>query len=162
MKLYHGSTIIIEHPLAHVGRQHLDFGQGFYLTNIESQASDWAKKVKLVKKSPTAIINIFDFDYQSTIDAGYKYLCMDEYNKEWLDFITKSRKGLKPWYGYDFIEGGVANDRVIDTVEDYMIGRITAEQALGQLQYTKTNHQICILNQEIIDKYLIFIESKII
>lgn len=90
MKLYHGPTITIEHPLDHVGRQHLDFGQGFYLTNIESQASDWAKKVKLVKKSPTAIINIFDFDYQSTIDAGYKYLCMDEYNKEWLDFILKA------------------------------------------------------------------------
>ncbi|MGM9717332.1 MAG: DUF3990 domain-containing protein, partial [Prevotella sp.] len=58
------------------------------------------------------------------------------------------------------IEGGVANDRVIDTVEDYMIGRITAEQALGQLKYAKPNHQICILNQEIIDKYLKFIGSK--
>ena len=41
-----------------------------------------------------------------------------------------------------------------------MIGRITAEQALGQLKYAKPNHQICILNQEIIDKYLTFIESK--
>ena len=160
MILFHGSILKIERPLAHVGREHLDFGKGFYLTRIEEQAFDWARKVKLIKKAPTAIINIFDFDYQSTINAGYNYLCMGEYNKEWLDFIIRSRKGEKPWCGYGFVEGGVANDRVIDTVEDYMIGRITAEQALGQLKYAKPNHQICILNQEIIDQYLTFVDYK--
>lgn len=60
---------------------------------------------------------------------------------------------------YDIVEGGVANDNVIDTVEDYENGIITAEQALGQLKYKKVNHQICILNQEIIDKFLVFISS---
>lgn len=61
---------------------------------------------------------------------------------------------------YDLVEGGVANDNVIDTVEDYENGIITADQALGQLKYKKGNHQICILNQEIIDKHLIFISSE--
>lgn len=61
---------------------------------------------------------------------------------------------------YDMVEGGVANDNVIDTVEDYENGIITAEQALGQLKYKKVNHQICILNQEIADKYLKFIFSE--
>lgn len=63
---------------------------------------------------------------------------------------------------YDIVEGGVANDNVIDTVEDYENGIITAEQALGQLRYKKVNHQICILNQEIIDKYLTFKHSEIV
>ena len=36
---------------------------------------------------------------------------------------------------------------------------ITAEQALGQLRYKKVNHQICILNQEVIDGYLTFVKS---
>ena len=58
------------------------------------------------------------------------------------------------------VEGGIANDNVIDTVEDYENGIITAEQALGQLIYKKLNHQICILNQAIIDKYLIFISTE--
>lgn len=61
---------------------------------------------------------------------------------------------------YDLVEGGVANDNVIDTVEDYENGIITADQALGQLKYKKVNHQICILNQEIIDKHLFFISSE--
>ncbi len=60
---------------------------------------------------------------------------------------------------FDVIEGGVADDRVIDTVENYINGDITAEQALGQLLYKHPNNQICILNQEIIDKYLIYRES---
>lgn len=63
---------------------------------------------------------------------------------------------------FDIVEGGVANDNVIDTVEDYENGIITAEQALGQLRYKRINHQICILNQEIIDRYLIFNSSEIV
>lgn len=39
------------------------------------------------------------------------------YDIQWLDFIVASRKGQKPWEEYDIIEGGVANDQVIDTVE---------------------------------------------
>lgn len=61
---------------------------------------------------------------------------------------------------FDIVEGGVANDNVIDTVEDYENGIITAEQALGQLRHKAVNHQICILNQEIVDKYLTFISSE--
>lgn len=63
-------------------------------------------------------------------------------------------------YSYDIVEGGVANDNVIDTVEDYENGIITANQALGQLIYKKVNHQVCILNQEIIDKYLKFLSYE--
>ncbi|MCI6224003.1 MAG: hypothetical protein PUI23_02145 [Bacteroidales bacterium] len=48
---------------------------------------------------------------------------------------------------------------MIDTVEDYENGRITAEQALGQLKYKQVNHQICIRNQQIIDKFLNFVSS---
>ena len=61
---------------------------------------------------------------------------------------------------YDIVEGGVANDNVIDTVEDYENNVITADQALGQLKYKAVNHQICILNQEIADNYLSFISSE--
>ena len=60
------------------------------------------------------------------------------------------------------LEEGVAHDHVIDTVEDYENGVITAEQALGQLRYKAVNHQICILNQDIVDRYLTFVSSTIL
>lgn len=68
-----------------------------------------------------------------------------------------SRRGEEPWKGYDIIEGGVANDQVIDTVEDYYAGRITSEQALGQLRFAKPTHQMCIRRQTIVDRCLRFI-----
>ena len=34
MRVYHGSTMVVEHPLVHVGRRGLDFGLGFYVTDI--------------------------------------------------------------------------------------------------------------------------------
>jgi hypothetical protein len=85
---------------------------------------------------------------------------LENYDQEWLDFIVSSRRGEEPWNGYDIIEGGVANDQVIDTVEDYFTGRITAEQAIGQLRFAKPTHQMCINKQEIVDKFLHFINSE--
>ena len=83
----------------------------------------------------------------------------DSYDLEWLNYVVDCRKGKDISSDYDLVEGGVANDNVIDTVEDYEKGIITAEQALGQLRYKKVNHQICILNQSVIDNYLVFVES---
>lgn len=79
-----------------------------------------------------------------------------------MEYVIDCRSGGTIQNQYDIVEGGVANDNVIDTVEDYENGIITAEQALGQLKYKAVNHQICILNQEIVDKYLTFISSTII
>lgn len=84
----------------------------------------------------------------------------ESYDLEWLEYVINCRRGGVMQKQFDIVEGGVANDNVIDTVEDYENGIITAEQALGQLRYKKVNHQICILNQEIIDKYLTFLHSE--
>lgn len=55
-----------------------------------------------------------------------------------MNFIVASRNGKQHWKDYDIIEGGVANDRVIDTIEDYLNDIITIEQALGQLDICTT------------------------
>ena len=57
------------------------------------------------------------------------------------------------------MESGVANDNVIDTVEDYTQSIITAEQALGQLRYKPVNHQLCIISQSALDSCLHFVQS---
>ena len=41
-KVYHGSTEVITNPLVHIGRDNLDFGKGFYVTDIRKQAKTWA------------------------------------------------------------------------------------------------------------------------
>ena len=42
LTVYHGSTYRVEQPLAGVCRPNLDFGVGFYLTNLKDQAIRWA------------------------------------------------------------------------------------------------------------------------
>ena len=158
--LYHGTYLSIPEPLAKVGRKNLDFGPGFYLTMIESQAKDWAIVISSRKGRETkAVVNVYHFDIESAEADNVRIKRFDTYSIEWLDYVVDCRKGKDISLEYDIVEGGVANDNVIDTVEDYEKGIITAEQALGQLRYKEVNHQICILNQEVIDKYLLYIES---
>ena len=104
----------------------------------------------------------YSFDYEAAKSAGHRIKTLDTNNLEWLNYVVDCRRGGELQHQYDIVEGGVANDNVIDTVEDYENDIITAEQALGQLKYKEVNHQICILNQEIVDKYLSFISSEII
>ena len=148
--LYHGSTDIVERPLVSIGRKDLDFGPGFYLTPLHEQASQWAKRTMTIRKATQAIVNVYEF----TLPTDCNIKRFDAYDKEWLDFIVNSRKGKCPWEGYDIIEGGVANDRVIDAVEAYINGYADVEHTLRQLVYHKPNYQICILNQQITDEYL--------
>ena len=97
---------------------------------------------------------------ETQLPVNVRRLRLEHYNQEWLDFIVSSRRGEEPWKGYDIIEGGVANDQVIDTVEDYYSGRITAEQAIGQLRFAKPTHQMCISRQPIVDNCLRFVVAE--
>lgn len=156
--VYHGSTIQVRTPIAKAGRKNLDFGQGFYITDIKEQAERWAIRIgRQLQETP--ILNIYKLDMEY-IKKEYRYLKLDKYDQQWLDFIVKSRKGEKPWAEYDIIEGGVANDRVIDTVEAYMNGMMTVEMALGQLSQHQPNNQFCLLSQSLIDKCLHFISVE--
>lgn len=73
--------------------------------------------------------------------------------------VVVNRRGGEEWKQWDIIEGGVANDRVIDTVENYMAGLIDENIALGLLAQHQPNHQICFTNQEVINRYIRFVES---
>ena len=161
--LYHGSYMTVSQPLAKAGRKNLDFGPGFYLTSIKEQAEAWATIVASRKgRSVSPVINVYQFDNQLAKLNNVRRKVFQTYDIEWLEYVVSCRQGKDVSADFDLVEGGVANDNVIDTVEDYEKGVITAEQALGQLRYKKVNHQLCILSQDVIDKCLQFVESTIL
>jgi len=102
-----------------------------------------------------ALLNVYELDFEQVI-SKFKVLQFKEYDEEWLDFIVANRSGLNKWKEYDYIKGGIADDRVIDTIEAYMIGNITLGMALGQLAFHRPNNQICLINQRLIDDCLRF------
>ena len=144
----------------------MDFGPGFYLTKIKKQAENWAVVMAGRKgRNAEAVLNTFLLNMEQAAIDGVRIKSFPTYDLEWLDYVVACRRGKDYSNEYDIVEGGVANDNVIDTVEDYEKGIITAEQALqalGQLKYKKVNHQLCILNQTVIDKYLTFVESTVL
>lgn len=153
MKVYHTSNISIPFPDTTHSRKHLDFGKGFYLTPLESQARNYGQR--FIRRGEPAIMNVYEF---SEVNDLFTRKQFPAYDGEWLDFITACRKGL-PHDAFDIIEGGIADDNVFDTVDLYLTGVYTREQALDQLQWKKPNYQLCITSQKVLDAHLQFVES---
>ena len=111
MILYHGSSIAVENPdLLHT-RKRLDFGQGFYTTPFYEQAVSWSRR--FLVKCGSAVVSSYDFEYVSN---GWGILEFAEYGADWLNFIMDCRNGKPISENWDLIIGGVANDKVFDTV----------------------------------------------
>lgn len=160
IEIYHASTERVEKPDCSKGRSNLDFGRGFYLTDIYDQACMWAHR-RALRDNATAMLNVYTLDRNALLaEANAKFF--SSYDEEWLAFIVACRSGEPVWQEYDYIEGGVANDRVINTVSMYMQGYMSKEKALERLRYLKPNNQICIINQSLIDKYLVFSDCIIL
>ena len=157
MRLYHASTIRIELPDVQHSRPNLDFGCGFYLTAMRSQAESYAERFK--RRGKPAVLNEYEWDEDL---SGFNVKRFEAYDEEWLDYVTACRKGLTPPQHYDAVEGGVSNDKVFNTVDLYFAGIITKQEALGRLRYANPNHQLCILSDALIERHLHFIKAEIL
>ena len=78
MKVFHGSISIVDRPLANAGRNHLDFGKGFYLTTLENQAISWASRP--LNQGKQKYLNIYELDSSAIANGDYQYLHFNEYN----------------------------------------------------------------------------------
>ena len=152
--VYHGGTEQIENPICKFGRKSLDFGQGFYVTDILEQAITWGENIALARNK-AVVVNRYKLNREEILN-NYRCKIFQSYDKEWLEFIVGNRTGQNTAAEFDYVEGGVANDRVIDTINLYIAGLMDLNTALGELSKHQPNNQICILNQEIINKYLVF------
>lgn len=154
--VFHGATSVVKRPLCAIGRNNLDFGKGFYVTAIRKQAESWA--MREVNIGLPQWINLYELN-KDEVYSQYQCLRFEAYDQDWLEFIANSRTGNPVWKQYDFIEGGVADDRVIDTVQLYMLGLMEVGTALKRLAQYQPNNQMCILSQSIIDNCLYFTEA---
>jgi hypothetical protein len=154
MILYHGSSAIIETPDISFSRNNTDFGKGFYTTPIFDQAKNWSLRFK--RRTGHSVVSEYIFD--DTALSKISILQFDEYSDEWLDFIAVCRSGQDS-SGYDLVIGGIANDKVFNTLALYFRGLIEKQEAIKRLRFEKINVQYCFRNQPVIDKHLKYVES---
>lgn len=149
MIVYHGSYKEIINPDIYHSRKQVDFSQGFYVTPIKDQAQKWCRR--FMKKGQQGIVSIYSFD--ESVLQQLNVLQFDSYDENWLDFVLNCRKG-NDQSKYDIVIGGIANDKVFNTIELYFDGLIDKHEAIQRLKYEKPNLQICFRNQKVIDKYI--------
>lgn len=159
MILYHGSYCRVDKPNISYSRDSLDFGKGFYLTDIKNQALSWVDR--FIRRGKRGCLNSYSIDLEKIRDL-YRVKVFDKYDIEWLDFILQCRNGSDEYLKYDIVIGGIADDQVYNTIELYEFDLITKDEALKRLKYHKPNNQICIINQDILEKYLIFNDCEVI
>ncbi len=156
MIIYHGSYVEVAVPdLAH-SRKALDFGSGFYTTPIYEQARKWCIRFKSRGKS--GIVSAYELD--ESMMEGLQILSFETYSEEWLGFIVQCRRE-QDTSSYDVVIGGIANDKVFNTLELYFDGLIDKTETIKRLRYEKPNLQVCFRTERALS-CLRFIRSEVV
>lgn len=92
MKLYHGSNVSIDKIDLSKSKPYKDFGQGFYLSENESQAQDMAI-FKSTQLGGDPIVSEFVFDETIMLDSSLRVKVFKGYSEEWADFVLANRDG---------------------------------------------------------------------
>lgn len=90
MLLYHGSNTDIKEINLSMCRPYMDFGQGFYLTELKDQTVKMAARVaRLYKGAP--VLNIYEIDdsFRRQTDINIKDFG-DETSPEWARFVRNN------------------------------------------------------------------------
>jgi hypothetical protein len=155
MILFHGSYTAIEIPDLSFSRVKVDFGKGFYTTPFKEQAKLWADRFK--KNNGRGFFSVYNFDESAF--SQIKILEFETYSEEWLDFIAACRRG-EDKTDFDLVIGGVANDKVFNTLTLYFRTLIPKSEAINRLKFEKPNSQYCFRTQGVMNQYLKFIKSE--
>lgn len=153
--LYHGSERIIESPTFGLGKQNNDFGLGFYCTESEELAKEWA-----VSSQRNGFVNRYSLDTEYL-----KILNLNSPNYTILNWIAvlvahrlfsikspaaqRAKRYLIDNFGvnvnaYDLIIGYRADDSYFDFAASFLNNGISVQQLANAMRLGKLGEQIVI------------------
>jgi hypothetical protein len=156
--LFHGSEKVIEHPVFGEGKKHNDFGLGFYCTESEALAKEWA------------VSSLRDgFANRYTLDTEYLrvlHLNSPDYTiLNWIAVLVEHRlfsiktpvaRRAKQYLidnfsvnvnAYDLITGYRADDSYFDYAESFLNNAISVEQLSQAMRLGRLGEQVVIKSQ---------------
>ena len=150
MRLYHGSNIAIDNINLAMCRPYKDFGQGFYLTDIEEQAEKMAIRVaRIYGEKP--IVNIYEIEDNF---KDLKNLKIKDFGiqttEEWARFVMNNRSRVftdiknvlcNKDNKYDIVIGPVADDNMALLFRQYENEIIDFETLVKGMIYKETFSQ---------------------
>ena len=163
MILYHGSEKIIEKPMYGKGNLRNDYGRGFYCTESEELAKEWA-----CSNNRNGFANKYEFDIEG---LEVLYLNSDEYTLlNWLAILTKNRtywenstvsemakKYIATYFEidiskYDVVVGYRADDSYFSFAQDFVAGAISYRQLGNAMKLGKLGEQIVLVSEKAFGK----------
>lgn len=138
MRLYHGSSVVIDEidmSLSKVGK---DFGCGFYLSPDKEQAEKMAAKKAEQLHCDTPCVTEFECN-ELLMKSELRVLEFEDYSKEWAEFVLDNRKNRtrQNIHDYDVVYGPIANDDVGLLIRRLTAGLIDVDKFLNELKYKK-------------------------
>ena len=88
MVIYHGSKEQVIKPEIRKASRSLDYGNDFYTTTSEKQATLWVKR-KMRKQGGKGYVNLYEFD--KTACPHLNILHFEDPTEEWPDFVMANR-----------------------------------------------------------------------
>ena len=153
MRLYHGTTLIIQKP--EIIRQEIgrDFGFAFYTTDIQAQAERWAiRRAKILSRIShqpiKPVVNVYEWDENTALNIKR----FDGPSLDWLDMVVKCRSDLTFQHPYDIVIGKIANDNVGETVNFVVQGIMRREDAVKRLKFEQINNQLAFCTEKALNK----------
>ena len=162
MILYHGSEKIIEKPVYGKGNLRNDYGRGFYCTENEELAKEWA-----CSNNKNGFVNRYELDMEG---LNILYLNSEKYNiLNWLAILTKNRtywensmisETAKKYIaenfmidtiGYDVIIGYRADDSYFSFARDFVSGAISYGQLSKAMKLGNLGEQIVLISEKAFD-----------
>lgn len=159
MIMYHGSEKIIEKPVYGKGNLRNDYGRGFYCTESEELAKEWA-----CSNNKNGFANKYEFD---TEGLNILYLNSEKYNiLNWLAILTKNRtywenstisEVAKKYLAenfmintteYDVIIGYRADDSYFSFARDFVSGTISYRQLSEAMKLGNLGEQIVLISEK--------------
>ena len=172
MILYHGSPEIVEVPVYGKGSETNDYGRGFYCTETQELAKEWA--------CPTikgGFSNKYEFDLT---DLKVLHLNKEGYNiLNWIAILLNNRKFpkrspiarqaskyileefLPDISGYDVIWGYRADDSYFSYAKDFLNNTISVNQLSQAMKLGELGEQVVLMSSKAFEK-IKFLEYEIV
>lgn len=160
--LYHGSPVIIEHPVFGKGKPYNDYGKGFYCTEHIELAKEWA-----CSENIDGYANQYEIELS---DLSILNLSSDEFTiLNWLALLIKHREArlstplakrgkeyllqnfLPEFENYDIIVGYRADDSYFSFARSFVSNEISLKQLGIAMKLGKLGEQIVLKSQKSFD-----------
>lgn len=162
--LFHGSPVVVERPIYGFGADKNDFGRGFYCTEIEQPAKEWAapsdKEIGYCNEyrldmSGLKVLNLHDSQYNllNWVALLFKYRDFPTHSfeaKANVEYLVE-QFGVK-LEGYDVIVGPRADDSYFAWAKEFAADMISIEQLERAMSYGNLGDQIVIISEKAFDQ----------